>query len=149
MPPHNREEIVRLARSTLGTRWLHQGRNPESGLDCAGLIIWVGWEAGYLPRDFDVRGYRREPDGRTLLEALTTHARPRAWADWQPGDFVLLRDLTTIWPCHLGFLAEREGCAEPNLIHCWARQHRRCVEVRFDPDWMSRLVNLYSFSGLS
>lgn len=145
----SREEIVELVRSTLETRWSHQGRNPQTGLDCAGLVIWVGWEAGYIPRDFDVQGYRRDPDGRTLLAALQTHAQQKSWADWEPGDFVLLRDISTTWPCHLGFLVKRPGSTDPNLIHCWARMRKRCVEVRFAEGWQRKMVSLHSFKGLN
>ncbi len=148
MPKASREEIVELVRSTLGTRWRHQGRDPALGLDCAGLVIWVGWESGYLPREFDVQGYRRIPDGRTLHAALTDHAQLRTWPHWRPGDFVLLRDIATTWPCHLGFLVPRAGSEEPNMVHCWARQHKRCVEARFDTSWQEKMVSLYSFVGI-
>jgi cell wall-associated NlpC family hydrolase len=144
----DREEIVAAARSTLGVRWRHQGRDPELGLDCAGLIVWVGWETGHLPRDFDVSGYRRTPDGRTLQAALRANARQKSWPDWKPGDFVLLRELGGTWPCHLGFLVERAGSDEPNMIHSWARIHRCCVEVRFEKSWQRCLVGLYSFKGV-
>lgn len=143
-----RERVVERARSTLGTPWRHQGRDPVTGLDCAGLIIWVGWETGYLPRSFDVRGYRRMPDGCTLRRALAEQAEQKPWPQWKPGDFVLLRDITTSWPCHLGFLVERVGSEEPNMIHCWARLQRRCVEVRFDTSWIERMTGLYVFRGI-
>ena len=145
----NREEVVRLARSLLETRWSHQGRDPANGIDCAGLILWVGWESGHIPRDFDVQGYRREPDGRMLQEALQVAGEQKAWPNWLPGDFVLLRDLATIWPCHLGFLVSRPGSADPNIIHCWAKMRRRCVEVRFDQGWQKRMVGLYGFRGIN
>lgn len=144
----DREKIVGLARSTLGTRWRHQGRNPATGLDCAGLIVWVGWESGHLSRDFDVQGYRRIPDGRTLQAALEMHAQSRRWPYWQPGDFVLLRDIGTTWPCHLGFLVARPNSDEPNMIHCWARLHKCCVEVRFEESWQKKMVSLHSFIGV-
>lgn len=145
----DREKIVEAVCSTEGIRWRHQGRSPQTGFDCAGLIIWVGWTTGHLPRDFDIQGYRREPDGRTLAGILASHAEARPWPDWQPGDFVLLRDISTVWPCHLGFLIERHGSEYPNLIHCWARLHKKVVTVRFDEKWQEKMVGLYCFKGVS
>lgn len=142
-----RQIIVGLARSTIDAKWRHQGRDPKTGIDCAGVIIWVGWEAGYLPRDFDVRGYRRAPDGRTLAQALARHAQQKAWENWKPGDFVLLRDIVGNVPCHLGFLVPgREG--QPNLVHSWVRRHKRCVEVSFEKHFQRQMVGVYSFKGV-
>lgn len=144
-----RERIVAEARTWIDVRWRHQGRSRAAGIDCAGLIICVGRALGYLPPDFDVRGYKREPDGRTLADLLSANAAQKTLADWQPGDFVLLRDISTVWPCHMGFLADRRGSAEPNLIHSWARVHRKCVEVRLDQDWIDRIDGVYSFHGVA
>lgn len=143
-----REKIVALARAQLGARWRHQGRDPRTGLDCAGLVIWVGWEAGLVPPDFDFQGYRRVPDGTSLGRALTTHAVQRPWPNWEPGDIVLLKDIATVWPCHMGLLADRPRSEYPNLIHSYAKGKRRIVEVRFDEMWQSRMVGLYHYKGL-
>lgn len=144
-----REKIVETARALVGGPWRHQGRSPETGLDCAGLVIWVGWELGLVPHDFDFRGYRREPDGRTLAQALALHAVQKQWPNWEPGDIVLLRDISTRWPCHMGILAVRPKSEYPNLIHSWAKMKRRIIEVRFDEEWQSRMVGLYRYKGLS
>lgn len=56
-------QVVEVARSHLGTPWVHQGRTPGVALDCAGLVIVVARELGIVPADFDVNGYTRQPDG--------------------------------------------------------------------------------------
>ena len=144
-----REKIVEVARGLIDTRWRHQGRDPEKGLDCVGLVIWVGWELGLVPRDFDFGGYRRQPDGKALARALGQQAVEKSWTDREPGDIVLLRDISTVWPCHMGLLATRPGSQYPTLIHSWAKIRRRVVEVRFDEEWQSRMVGLYSYKELS
>lgn len=54
----DRVEIVAMARSWLGTPWIHQGRLKSVGVDCGGLIIGVGKETGLL--DFDTQAYSRK-----------------------------------------------------------------------------------------
>ncbi len=46
----NRVEIVAVARSWLGTPWIHQGRLKDIGVDCGGLIISLGKELGHPMR---------------------------------------------------------------------------------------------------
>lgn len=145
-----REKIVAMARGLVADKvcWRHQGRDPRTGLDCAGLILYVGWETELLDRSVDVQGYQRMPDGRTLASVLAANARQKCLDDWLPGDFVLLRDINTLWPYHLGFLVDRPGADWPNLIHSWAKMRRRVVEVGFDESWSARMVNVYSYRGL-
>lgn len=54
-----------------GTPYLHQGRAPGIGLDCAGPLIWAARETGLRGAEFDVNGYPRQPDGslQPYLEA--------------------------------------------------------------------------------
>ena len=58
-----RAEVVALARSLLERRinFRPYGRNPDYGLDCIGLALWVGYEAGLLPRERPVRPYAFPP----------------------------------------------------------------------------------------
>lgn len=51
-----RHEFIRRARSCVGVRFRHQGRDPKTGLDCAGLAAWAMCGLRMFK---DVRGYSR------------------------------------------------------------------------------------------
>lgn len=53
--------------SMIGTPFLHQGRRPDTGLDCVGLVIACYERAGF--RTSDCRIYRRRPPA-ALLDAM-------------------------------------------------------------------------------
>lgn len=51
-----RERVVEIARSWIGTRYHHRGRIKGAGVDCAQLLIEVYAEAGLIER-FDTGEY--------------------------------------------------------------------------------------------
>lgn len=66
---------ARSAIANLAQGWLHvpfrdEGRT-RGGVDCVGLVIAVGIEAGLVPEGFDPGPYPRDPDG-TLLRRVRT-----------------------------------------------------------------------------
>lgn len=66
----DRTAIVDAARGLLGTPFQHQARLPGSALDCAGVLIVIARQLGVVAIDFDVTGYQKAADGRTLLGHL-------------------------------------------------------------------------------
>jgi len=72
------DEIVAAARALLGIRFQPQGRSPESGLDCIGVVAAsVGVER--VPRDYALRGGSHERLGAELEAAgLRRVGAPRA-----------------------------------------------------------------------
>lgn len=118
------EQIVDIARACLGTKFRHQGRLPNVGLDCAGLCIVALRGAGVEVRD--VRGYGRVPvDGR-LKQAIDAQLGlvPVPVADASAGDVVLVR--IGVEPSHLGILT-----GNGYIIHAYERIGR-VVEHRLD-----------------
>lgn len=129
-----RDEIVAAARSYLGTRYHHQGRN-RAGIDCAGLIVCVARDLGVEVGD--VAGYARTPDGDSLRRAVEGQAVRVATA--QPGDILLMRFDGD--PQHLAIMTDY------GMIHSYA-QARRVVEHRVDAEWAKRIVAAYQFPGV-
>lgn len=97
-----RDDIVRVARSYVGTPYHHRGRRPGVGLDCAGELICVCRELGLREPDFDVPNYDKTPTGE-LLEWCDRYMTRISKADMQPGDAIGL--ITDVDPQHLGILA--------------------------------------------
>jgi hypothetical protein len=55
--------IVRTARSLLRPRvkFRPYGRDPKYGLDCIGVVDWVGKQCGVLPHDLTIPPYAYPP----------------------------------------------------------------------------------------
>lgn len=87
----SRTDVVAAARSWIGTPFAHQGRIKTVGVDCIGLVIGVGRELGLCEPDFDVSGYARNPDGRSLMALSRVHMTPIDREAMQAGDVVVVR----------------------------------------------------------
>lgn len=97
-------DVVRVARSYLGTPFHHQGRLPGVGLDCAGVVICAARELGVVAEDFDITGYARTPDGASLIGWCREYMDEVSREDMRPGDV-----LCVAWesmPHHLCVLAD-------------------------------------------
>ena len=93
-----RSNFVEAAKSYTGTKFIHQGRTPHVGLDCAGVVICAAQEAGY---DVDAPSvYRRIPRPATLIAALERFCDP-ADNNGEPGLIHLLKGHNTTNVCHL------------------------------------------------
>ena len=76
------------ARKLVGARFRPQGREPATGLDCAGLAI----AAFALPGDQFRRDYRLRGDHRRELERVLGRDFRRVWRpQCRPGDLMVLR----------------------------------------------------------
>lgn len=67
------ERIADAAESLVGTPFLHQGRNPNVGLDCVGLWVAALKAADIPVRDFTA--YRKFPCAITLMAKLKEQFR--------------------------------------------------------------------------
>lgn len=78
---------VEIARSLIGVKWVHQGRNPKIGIDCAGLVVLSYGIKGEVPN------YARNPHRGTMERELTKWiGEPLQDGSVQPGDVVALGD---------------------------------------------------------
>jgi len=76
------------------TRWRHQGKDPDVGLDCVGLPRWAFSQQFDMPAELEseLLAYHRKPDGQKLLNTI------RAWFDevdrteMQKADLVVIYD---------------------------------------------------------
>jgi cell wall-associated NlpC family hydrolase len=125
-----REEIVAAARSFLGIRFLHQGRD-ENGLDCVGFLVAIGKKIGY-PEIFDVEGYRRVPSADTIRETLRKNCDEIKVENAKPGDIFLMR-MGGIKPRHTSVYLSDEG--EPQIIHAGMNGVRIQPFSDFPPSW--------------
>lgn len=90
-------ELVETAKSLVGTRYRHQGRN-EVGLDCAGLIIVVAKSLGLTNKD--TTSYSRRPNVSEFTAfMIETNCTQLPYGKHEHGD--ILRMNTAGWPVHV------------------------------------------------
>jgi NlpC/P60 family putative phage cell wall peptidase len=128
------DEIIRIARSWIGTPYVHQASVKGAGCDCLGLLRGV-WR--------ELRGDEPEtpppysPDwaeasgAETLYAALARHMDEIAPRDVRPGDVALFRMAQRGPAKHCGIIATQGGAL--SLIH--ARGNKRVSEELFTPSW--------------
>lgn len=133
-------EIVTIARSWIGTPYLHQASVKGAGCDCLGLLRGI-WRELHGDEPEAVPPYA--PDWatgeETLYQALKRHLREIDRVAIAPGDIVLFRMMRRGPARHCGILAEKDGAL--SLIH--ARQNKRVSEERFAPFWRRKFA--YAF----
>ncbi len=129
------KNIVAAAHACVGARFRLQGRDPATGLDCIGLVVWSAQQCGLALPDasdyllFDNPARLDGAIARAPLEAID----PRALA---PGDMVRL--MSSSQPLHLAIFGD------DSLIHADIRL-RKVVEHRLTADWAERIVSAYRF----
>lgn len=125
---------VEIARSYLGTKWVHQGRTSK-GMDCVGLmrvafpgLPWKEWN-----------DYGRNPvDGLLEKRARLLFGPPIPPRDMRPGDAVLMAFPTAVRHC--GLIGDHpKGLS---LIHTYQGVGKHggfVVEHRLDKRWLERI----------
>jgi len=137
----SREAVVAEARSWIGTRWIHQGRNRH-GVDCIGLVVVVRRALGI--GDYDIAGYPREPDGTFMRHFFTAGGTRVGILQAQPADLLLFKDATS--PCHVGIITAREGelmfMAHAHMLR------RQVIEEPVLHDWQQKWVAAIRMPGI-
>lgn len=134
-----------VARSFLGVPFLHQGRNPEVGVDCVGLGVLYLRELGIDVRDRTA--YDRNPDGTLRAELTRVMGAPIAegpgcWEHARPGDVLSIRfaNLSRVPERHVAIASELYG--QPAMIHADSSQ-KRVVEHPMDARWQRRVIGVW------
>ncbi len=147
-----RSDVVRMARSLLGTPFLHQGRQRPTeahpgALDCAGLVVCVARELCLVAPDFDVTAYGRVPDGRSLLDHADAHMRRIRRAEMRPGDVMVVD-----WgqnPQHFCILGDYPG-GGLSVIHAFSHADGKgsVIEANLDRVMQRQFVAAYALPGV-
>ena len=153
-PEIKRSDIVSAARSFLGLPWVHQGRHPEAGIDCIGLLILTAKKVGIDL--IDCTNYSSRPDGRILMESLRVNPAlvEKPTSEIAPVDAVVFWMANPSLPQHLGIITSndlfigdeyvRDGLG---LIHT-VQKYSRVQEEAIGHKWNKRLHAAFSFAGV-
>lgn len=126
---------VERARELLNVPWVHQGRDPTVGVDCAGLLLYA-----FEVRDDTV--YGRNPVGDDLFaQRCEAHLGPSVTDGIQVGDVVLLGFGHRGRGRHIGIIGDYLF-GGLSIIHTDSIVGR-VVEGRFDGRWQRRVRGVY------
>lgn len=134
------DDLIAAARACLNTPFHHQGRQPNVGLDCGGLLVVALRAIGIQP--VDMVAYDRRPHGgimENLLDSQPCLTRVQV-SEMRPGDILLMRFKSD--PQHLALLAGE------SILHAWEAAGR-VVEHRMDNRWLRHIVRAYRLKAFS
>ncbi len=141
-------EIVTVARSWIGTPYVHQASCKGAGADCLGLLRGV-WRAVYGAEPEAVPAYTpdwSETDRiERLLPAAGRHLQPIGWDERKPGDALIFRMRHRGVAKHVGILSCSGEAA--SFIHAYSG--RGVVESPLSTAWARRVAGLFRFPDRS
>lgn len=136
--------IVDVARSWIGTPYLHQASTKGAGCDCLGLIRGI-WREAIGPEPQSVPPYSpdwSEPQGdERLWQAAVDCLTPKPRADEAAGDVLLFRMRAGAVAKHLGIAAVVGAGA--TFIHAYTGHG--VVESALTDPWRRRIVARFAF----
>lgn len=132
-----REQFIAHARTCLGARFRHQGRAPEQGLDCVGLLLYTAHSLGLTT--FDYTAYPRHPDPDQLEAHLKAMLEPISVDQAKPGD--VYRFAFNGEAIHVGL------ATDIGVIHSYAIA-RKVVEHGLDDKWSAMVIEAYKIPML-
>lgn len=130
-------QIISLARATLGTAYQHQGRILGVGFDCIGVAIYIADQLGLSYVDMPAYGatphkglLQRMVEAQPCLERINAS---------EPGCLFVMEFMKG-HPQHIAIFTG------DTVIHC-ASNTGRVVEHRLDADTQRQIVATYRFKA--
>lgn len=135
------EDVIRVARTYIGTPFHHLGRVKKHGIDCVGIILGVAKELEIpLVIHPDFERYGRRTKNLSLLEYMDEQFVKIEQR--KVGSIaVSWYDQRTKEPSHLGIMTSI------GMIH--TNGHLMIsIEEHWSPKWATRIVSFYKYPGV-
>ena len=137
-------QVVGIARSWLGTPYLHQASVQGVGCDCLGLLRGI-WRVVYEHEPEAIPAYTQdwsEPQGdERLMAGAQRHLRDVSHAPLAAGQVILFRMRQGAVAKHLGVVSDAGGT--PQFIHAY--QGHGVVESPLSAPWRKRIAARFEF----
>lgn len=136
-----RADIVQTARSYLGVKWKHMGRDRE-GLDCVGLLIAVWRDLGYEPSEVPIPPYRLQPDG-TMLDYFKRYMVRCPLLSIREGTAVVFSYFGS--PYHAGIVIDAK---QRFIVHAFAQTRQVVVDDLDNGLHGRKLISAWDYPGV-
>lgn len=136
-------KIVAIARSWIGTPYVHQASIKGAGSDCLGLVRGV-WRELFGQEPEQVPAYSMdwsEPQGEERMwQAAGRHLTEVRGGEIDAGEVLLFRMRQGSVAKHVGIVTEAANC---RFVHAYSGHG--VVESRLSLPWAKRLVTRFKF----
>jgi len=136
-----RKDIAAEARTWVGVRYRHLGRNRD-GIDCVGLILKVA-EPFDLHTYPDKIAYSRDSRGHELLQPFKEHMDRVLLRDVGNGDVVMFK--SGPYPHHCGIVVTDDSDGRRYIVH--AEAHARKVSITAMEIMVDSAIMAFRFRG--
>ena len=138
------DDVVRLARSWVGTPYRHQASAKGAGTDCLGLVRGI-WREIYGQEPEQAPAYSMdwsEPQGEERMwRAAQRHLEEQPLSGFNPGDVLLFRMRTGAVAKHVGIVAA--WGTRRSFVHAYSGHG--VVESPLSDPWLRRVVSRFEF----
>ena len=138
LPTPNKDEVIRIARTWLGTPYRHLARERGEAVDCVQFIIAVGEEGGVCA-PIELTPYKMINHPSKTRKIIERFCDPVLY--FGPGDIAFFGPRPGI-PTHFGFLTELHGTM--GIIHA-DPVIGRVVEHTFPEDQLPLIDSIWWF----
>jgi len=136
--PIDPEIVIAKARELLKVPFVVYGRTKR-GVDCLGVVIWVGKEVGGLPEDFHMEPYTYPPKPQLWEQYFPQYFDE---CDVEPGAVLIVRKHPNGSPRHCYFIGANAQTVigmDEALARLWV------TETRLNDDIRARIWKCYRF----
>jgi NlpC/P60 family putative phage cell wall peptidase len=138
--------VVSIARTWIGTPYVHQASLRGAGCDCLGLVRGVFRElVGIEPERVPpyTPDWSEAGGEETLWQAARRHLRELTHVQPVQGHVVLMRMRDGVVAKHVGIIGSLQGTH--TLIHAYSG--RGVVETPLSEPWRRRIVAVFAYPG--
>ena len=132
-------EVVKVARSLVGTPYVLQQRSRTLGCDCLGLILLVGWELDLF--DYDIKSHGKSI-GNQLKDGIEKHCQ--RLPEIREGALVLFK-IDNV-PQHCGIITNYRD--DWGLIHAYENVGK-VREHQLIKWWKDKIYGVYALPNVN
>lgn len=135
------QELIRIARSWMGTPYIHQQATKGAGCDCIGLLrgVFKEYTGNTVPIPPYSADWAESNPEETMYNLVRTYIRQIPIIELAPGDMALFRMTPKGAAKHCGLISEVNG--KTTIIH--ARHGRKVSEEILSPYFYKKLAFVF------